>query len=177
MKKKIIILALSAIIPYMTVAAEDTKEDIIERYMSVSLPLRKVTVTSAFGKRRDPFTGKDSWHGGLDLRARGDTVMAMLAGRIEKTGEDSRSGRYVVISHGTVTVSYCHLSVIMVRKGERVQAGEAVGVTGNTGRSTGEHLHITCRYQGMQVDPMLVIRFVRKVREECATAYAAMMER
>lgn len=172
MKKYIFILAFTVIIPCFTVGQTAVPKDVLERYMSVSYPLRSIVVTSPFGQRRDPFTGRASWHSGLDLRARGDMVMAMLAGTVAKTGEDARSGRFVTISHGAVTVSYCHLSVIMAREGDKVMAGEKVGVTGSTGRSTGEHLHITCRYRGERVDPMLVIGFVRRVREECAAVLA-----
>lgn len=64
----------------------------IQRYLSVSLPLRKLKVTSPYGFRRDPFTGKKIFHGGLDLHARGEKVMAMMAGIVVKVGQDNASG-------------------------------------------------------------------------------------
>ena len=142
-------------------------DSIVRRYESVSYPLNHIQVTSEYGMRKDPISGKQSKHSGLDLRARQDSVFAMLAGQIVKVGEDRRSGKYVTIDHGAVTVSYCHLSKVLLKEGTKVRAGSAVAITGNTGRSTGEHLHITCRYHGTTVDPMLVIQFVKRVKQEC----------
>jgi hypothetical protein len=87
-------------------------------------------------------------HNGLDLHARGDKVFAMLHGIVHKVGYDKRSGIFVTLRHGDITISYCHLSKVTVRKGDVVSAGTVVGITGNTGRSTGEHLHITCKLKG-----------------------------
>ncbi len=148
-------------------------DSIVQRYESVSYPLNHIQVTSEYGMRKDPISGKQSKHSGLDLRARQDSVFAMLAGQIVKVGEDRRSGKYVTIDHGIVTVCYCHLSKVLLKEGTKVRAGSVVAITGNTGRSTGEHLHITCRYHGVIVDPMLVIQFVRRVREECLSSVLA----
>lgn len=142
-------------------------DSIVQRYESVSYPLNHIQVTSEYGMRKDPISGKQSKHSGLDLRARQDSVFAMLAGQIVKVGEDRRSGKYVTIDHGIVTVCYCHLSKVLLKEGTKVRAGSVVAITGNTGRSTGEHLHITCRYHGTTVDPMLVIQFVKRVKQEC----------
>lgn len=147
-----------------------SRDGIIQRYMSVSYPLAQIRVTSGFGYRTDPFTGKKSWHSGVDLRAHADHVHAMMDGMVTKTGEDSRSGKFVILNHGTFQISYCHLSRISVKEGDEVLAGDTVAVTGNTGRSTGEHLHITCRFRGETVDPMVVIRYVRRVHEECLSS-------
>ena len=67
-----------------------------------------------YGFRRYPFTGKKIFHGGLDLHARGEKVMAMMAGILVKVGHDNASGKYVVLRHGNYQVSYCHLSRILV---------------------------------------------------------------
>ena len=115
----------------------------IDLRMSVAYPLKHIQVTSPFGYRRDPFTGKKRMHNGLDLHARGDKVFAMLPGIVHKVGYDKRSGIFVTLRHGDITISYCHLSKVAVRKGDVVSAETIVGITGNTGRSTGEHLHIT----------------------------------
>ena len=84
----------------------------------------------------------------------------MLYGIVHKVGYDKRSGIFVILRHGDITVSYCHLSKVAVRKGDVVSAGTVVGVTGNTGRSTGEHLHIICKLRGKHVDPMAILRFL-----------------
>ncbi len=138
--------------------------------MSVSLPLRKLKVTSPYGYRRDPFTGKERFHGGLDLHARGEKVLAMMAGVVVKVGQNSTSGKYVVLRHGNYQVSYCHLSGILVDEGRQVRPAEPVGITGSTGRSTGEHLHITCRLNGKSVNPWMLIRHIRSIQEKCVEA-------
>ena len=107
------------------------------RYKSVSYPLRQIRITSLYGYRKDPFTGKRKFHNGMDLHARNAEVFSMMAGEVIKTGEDKLSGKYVTLRHGSITVSYCHLSRILAYKGQAVRAGDAVGITGSTGRSTG----------------------------------------
>ena len=128
----------------------------ISSYPSIIYPLKSIKVTSPYGYRRDPFTGKLSWHNGLDLRAKNEPAYAMMDGIVEKVGYDNRSGNYVTLRHGKFYISYCHLSSIIVRKGESVFPGIIVGVTGNTGRSTGSHLHLTCKKDGKSVNPTIL---------------------
>lgn len=156
-----------------TPASEDMdKKKWMERYLSVSYPLRRIRVTSPYGYRKDPFTGKRKFHGGLDLHARGDEVMAMMSGRVIKVGHDKTFGKYVTLQHGRYTVSYCHLSKILVVRGTLVQPRDVVGITGSTGRSTGEHLHITCKMDGKSVNPSVMLDYIRSIRQECVTALA-----
>ena len=136
------------------------KEKWQERYMSVSLPLKRIKVTSPFGMRKDPFTGKLRMHNGIDLHARNDEVYAMFPGVVKKVGYDKRSGNYVTLQHGDYTVSYCHLSKVTLDKGTRIHAHDVVGVTGNTGRSTGEHLHITCKRYGKYINPQILFQYI-----------------
>ena len=133
----------------------------ISSYPSITYPLKSIKVTSPYGYRRDPFTRKQSWHNGLDLRAKNEPAYAMMDGIVEKVGYDNRSGNYVTLRHGNYHVSYCHLSSIIVRKGESVFPGIIVGVTGNTGRSTGCHLHLTCKKDGKSVNPISLIKLMR----------------
>ena len=128
----------------------------ISSYLSITYPLKSIKVTSPFGYRRDPFTGKLSWHNGLDLRAKNEPAYAMMEGIVAKVGYDNRSGNYVTLRHGNFYISYCHLSSIIVRKGESVFPGIIVGVTGNTGRSTGSHLHLTCKKDGKSINPAIL---------------------
>ena len=136
------------------------KEKWLERYMSVSLPLKRIKVTSPFGMRKDPFTGKRRMHNGIDLRARNDEVYAMFPGVVKKVGYDKRSGNYVTLRHGDYTVSYCHLSRVTVKEKTPVLAGDVVGITGNTGRSTGEHLHLTCKRSGISINPSVMFEYI-----------------
>lgn len=126
-------------------------------YPSITYPLKSIKVTSPYGYRRDPFTRKTSWHNGLDLRAKNEPAYAMTNGIVEKVGYDSRSGNYVILRHGNYHISYCHLSSIVVGRGEIVYSGTIIGVTGNTGRSTGCHLHLTCKKDGKSINPTILL--------------------
>lgn len=132
-----------------------------DRLPALVSPLRHISVTSPFGYRRDPFTKRKALHNGLDLRANYEPAYAMMHGEVIKVGRDKRSGNYVTLRHGNYHVSYCHLSSIMVRKGEYVYPGIIVGVTGNTGRSTGSHLHLTCKKDGKSINPMNLILSIK----------------
>ena len=134
----------------------------ISSYSSITYPLKSIKVTSPYGYRYDPFTGKQSWHNGLDLRAKNEPAYAMMDGIVEKIGYDNRSGNYVTLRHGNFYISYCHLSSIIVRKGEYVYPGIIVGVTGNTGRSTGNHLHLTCKKDGKSFNPAILLNLIEK---------------
>ena len=136
------------------------KEKWLERYMRVSLPLKKIKVTSPFGMRKDPFTGERKMHNGIDLHARNDEVYAMFPGVVKKVGYDNRSGKYVILQHDGLTVIYCHLSKVTVKEKTPVLAGDVVGITGNTGRSTGEHLHLSCKIKGKFLNPHKIIEYI-----------------
>lgn len=151
-------------------AEDEDREYWIERYLSVSYPLQNVKVNSPFGTRKDPFTGERSTHSGIDLKARYEEVYSMFDGKVLKTGTDSRSGNFIILSHGEYTVSYCHLSKVTATVGEQLIAGDVVGITGNTGRSSGPHLHITCRYKGEIRNPYPLLEYVREVKREAVAA-------
>ena len=150
----------------VSLSSTDTKKkEQVARYLSVCYPLSHIKINSPYGYRKDPFTGKRKFHNGIDLHARSAKVFAMMQGRVIAVGQDKVSGKYVTLRHGGFTVSYCHLSQISVSQGQDVLSGDVVGITGNTGRSTGEHLHITCKYNGNSIDPFILISYVKRVRE------------
>lgn len=155
-------------------SADIDKKRWIDRYLSVCYPLRHIRINSPYGYRKDPFTGKKIFHGGLDLHARGDEVLAMMEGVVVKVGQDKTSGKYVTLQHGAYTVSYCHLSKILAVKGAAVRPRDVVGITGSTGRSTGEHLHITCKLDGKSVNPSVILDYIQSVRQECVEALAGL---
>ena len=144
-----------------TDSVDSKQKQWISGYPSITYPLKSIKVTSPYGYRRDPITGKQSWHNGLDLRAKNEPAYSMMEGIVEKIGYDNRSGNYVTLRHGNFYISYCHLSSIIVRKGEYVYPGIIVGVTGNTGRSTGSHLHLTCKKDGKSINPMNLILSIK----------------
>lgn len=112
-------------------------------------------VTSHFGWRQDPFGAGPRFHSGIDLAADcGREVDAVADGRVTFAGETPGYGRTVVIEHeGGASTRYAHLAAIDVRAGEPVVAGEIIGTVGQTGRSTGPHLHFELRQNGRPVDP------------------------
>ena len=140
--------------------------------MSVSYPLSNIKINSSYGYRKDPFSGKRKFHNGLDLHARSSRVFAMLAGEVVKVGQDRVSGKYVTLKHGSFTVSYCHLSRTFAYQGQTVKAGDTVGITGSTGRSTGEHLHITLKKNGEYIDPQFLLDYITSIRWSCVLMLA-----
>ena len=158
-----------------TKPADESKKLWIDRYLSVSYPLQRIRITSPYGYRKDPFTGKRKFHGGIDLHARGEQVLAMMEGVVVKVGQDKTSGKYVTLRHGNYTVRYCHLSRVLTAKGTVVRPRDAVGITGSTGRSTGEHLHITCKLNGKSVDPSVVFDYIRTTQQECISALSRLL--
>lgn len=129
-------------------------------HVSMTYPLRNIKITSPFGYRTDPFTGKRTMHNGVDLAAHSAVAYSMFDGTVEKTGFDTRSGNFITLRHGDFRISYCHLSQILTTKGQSVLAGFPVGITGSTGRSTGEHLHITAKYKGKAFNPMTLLNIL-----------------
>ncbi|NDV84628.1 M23 family metallopeptidase [Bacteroides sp. 51] len=137
----------------------------IQQYLSVAYPLDNMVVNSPYGWRRDPFTGKQKLHNGIDFHARSNKVYAIMDGEVIKVGHDKRSGIYATIRHGHYTVSYCHLSEVLVQKNAVVKPGEVVAITGNTGRSTGEHLHLSVKYKGKYLNPNILLDFIKETKE------------
>ena len=135
------------------------------RYYSVCPPLNSIRITSTYGTRRDPFDHKKiSMHAGIDLRAYYEPVYTMFPGKVIKIGSDERSGKYITVTSGDYAISYCHLSEVSVSEGERLKEGDCIAVSGNSGRSSGAHLHITCRRSGKVIDPTIVLQYICSVR-------------
>ena len=113
-------------------------------------------VTSEFGWRRDPFTGRAKFHQGVDMRAAyGQEVQAAGAGRVVFSGEQGGYGMSVVIEHADGTKTrYAHLSASLVEKGDAVAQGVPIGRAGRSGRATGTHLHFeVIAADGQRVPP------------------------
>lgn len=138
----------------------------IDSYLSVSYPLKEIYVTSPFGVRTDPFTKKCKRHNGLDLRADRCETYAMMQGIVVKAGQDKVSGKYVTVRHGDFSVSYCHLSECLVNKGDCVRPGDVVGISGNTGRTTGPHLHLIVRMGRRHINPVVLLQFIDETRRQ-----------
>jgi murein DD-endopeptidase MepM/ murein hydrolase activator NlpD len=112
-------------------------------------------VTSDFGHRIDPYTADRVLHGGLDIAApHGKDVLAPADGTVVFSGYEGGYGNVVVVDHGYgIKTRYGHLAQITVKAGERVKRREKLGTVGNTGRSTGPHLHYEVRVNGIAQNP------------------------
>jgi len=123
-------------------------------------PLKYFQVSSAYGMRINPVTGKQGMHGGIDLAAPyGTDVYAAKAGTVMDVGEDPILGKYLIIRHENNMVSlYGHLSSINTSLNANVQSGIVIAKVGSTGQSTGPHLHFELRQNGQSRDPARLLR-------------------
>jgi murein DD-endopeptidase MepM/ murein hydrolase activator NlpD len=136
----------------------------LERLMSragkavAALPSRwpvRGAVNSEFGMRQSPWTSEPEFHSGLDIRAdRGTPIYAPAAGTVAYAGNGQDYGTTIILDHGQNLRSlYGHLSKVNVQNGQRVERGAVIGWTGNTGRSSGPHLHYEILVRGQAVNP------------------------
>ena len=130
-------------------------KDTVKLDVSGYCPPSEKHVTSDWGFRKWKF------HYGIDLKVhRGDTVRSAFDGTVRITRRDRGYGYFVVVRHDNgLETLYGHLNKILVKPDERIKAGEAVGMGGNTGRSTGYHLHLEFRYLGNPINPNDIVDF------------------
>lgn len=129
---------------------------LVLRNLPLSAPLDNYQLLSGFGERRDPINGKRAMHAGLDLKnAVGTPVLATAPGTVVYAGWMRDYGRLVEIDHGLgVHTRYAHLKSIKVKVGQKVEFRQEIGKLGNSGRSTGPHLHYEVQVNGKPHDPM-----------------------
>lgn len=142
-----------------TIKAERTNYPIQTAY-----PLRqpKLVITSPYGWRKHPVTRKRSFHAGVDLRANYEPVYSMLQSEVVNTGFEPKGGNFITLRHGNIQVTYCHLSLIGVKKGAPVNAGQPIGISGNSGTSTtGPHLHIALKINDQHSEPSILFKLIR----------------
>lgn len=122
------------------------------------IPLESGTyrISSPFGPRNTGIPGASTFHGGVDLAAnKGTPIYASASGTVTHSGSGTGYGLYIKIDHGNgVETRYAHCSELLVDKGDKVKAGELIGLVGNTGISSGSHLHWEVRLNGVKQDPM-----------------------
>ncbi len=129
-------------------------EETVTVFANFQTPLTG-TVSSGYGYRKDPFSGQTKYHKGVDIAVRkGTDVKAVSGGTVTASKYDPVGGNYVIIDHGNGVESYYgHLQVRTVSVGDSVEKGQILGLSGDTGRVTGPHLHFQLTYQNRTVDP------------------------
>lgn len=120
-------------------------------------------VSSGFGQRADPFTGRIAFHEGVDIATKlGSPIHAMADGVVSFVGEKSQYGRTVEITHARGLVTrYAHTLSFLVKVGDKVARGDAIALVGSSGRSTGPHVHVEVLREGRQVNPAGYLRAAR----------------
>ena len=123
-------------------------------------PSYATTITSLFGSRTHPVTGRPNNHTGVDIAAAGGTdIWAAKSGVVLTSTYNSSYGNYVVISHANgESTLYAHMSKRLVSEGDKVTQGQTIGLVGTTGSSTGNHLHFEVRLNGQRQDPLNYFR-------------------
>jgi len=130
-----------------------------ERYVQ-GRPITWGWLSSKYGYRSDPFTGKRTWHGGVDLAGKdGSDIIAVASGVVTWAGERYGYGNLVEVDHGDGLVTrYAHAKTVKVEIGDVVQKGQVVALMGSTGRSTGPHVHFEVIRNGKTEDPVKYIQ-------------------
>jgi len=158
-----------------TRSATETRDELIlrtDRYLDTiqNVPLGPPVpgvLTSRFGQRIDPINGKPAYHRGVDIRGRmGSDVKATADGSVIEQNYDKNSGRYVLLDHGNgFRTKYAHLKKSMVQKGDTIAKGEVIGLVGNSGRSTGPHVHYEIHYDDKIVNPTRFVRIAKYINK------------
>ena len=135
-------------------------------FSKIVMPLhRKISITSPYGARTHPIFGTSKFHNGIDLAAHYENVYSVLDGIVTETGWDNKGGgNYIKIRHfNRFETAYLHLSEIYYRAGERVNAGFMIAKSGNSGNSTGPHLHFSVKEFGQSINPAHFLNDLIKV--------------
>ena len=146
-----------------------------KKYSKIVMPLnREISITSPYGTRMHPIFGASKFHNGIDLAANYENVYSVLDGKVTETGWDSNGGgNYIKVNHfNRFETAYLHLSEIYYRVGEFVKAGFIIAKSGNSGNSTGPHLHFSVKEFGQSINPTHFLNDLIKVNQLIATYYA-----
>lgn len=148
---------LDAQLDALTLADAMLRQSRMQRWqLPTQLPVDSAVKSSSFGWRIDPITGRETFHEGLDFPGNvGTAINAAAAGRVITAEHHPQYGNMVEIDHGNgISSRYAHAQQLLVSTGSQVRAGQKVALLGNTGRSTGPHLHFEIRYKGVAQNPL-----------------------
>ena len=130
----------------------------------ISLPLRKIRITSPYGMRRHPIYKDFRFHNGIDLAANYEPVYAMLDGTVTEVGITHSAGKYVTLQHGpALEITYMHLSRIHVTRGDCILSGDIVARSGNTGCSCSPHLHLKATFRRCSINPIHLLKLRKTI--------------
>ena len=162
-------------VPVFVTVKDSIMAGLLHDRLNVCLPLDFLKVNSKYGYRQDPVLKCTKFHDGIDLKCSYDYVYSMLPATVKEVHHGNKGyGNYVILDYGIMECLYGHLSAIVVEEGEIIPAGSVVAISGNTGKSTGPHLHIRLRKNGKSVDPKPFISFLNDyiIRLQDKIAYA-----
>ena len=146
-----------------------------KNFSKIVMPLnREISITSPYGIRTHPIFRATKFHNGIDLVANYENVYSVLDGIVTETGWDNNGGgNYIKVNHfNRFETAYLHLSEIYYRVGEFVKAGFIIAKSGNSGNSTGPHLHFSVKEFGQNINPTHFLNDLIKVNQLIATHYA-----
>ena len=131
------------------------KQSVLKETLPSLYPVNVPYTSSSYGWRRDPILGKRAFHEGIDFSAaHGESIYATAGGIVKKASRSGAYGKLITINHGGgLQTRYAHLSKILVKSGDIVKKEDLIGNVGNTGRSTGPHLHYEIRLNKHSLDP------------------------
>ena len=140
---------------YNTMEAILLKQSVLKDTLPSLKPVNIPCCSSGYGWRNDPILGVRKFHEGLDFSAaHGEQIIATASGIVVAAGRAGHYGKYIKIKHGGgLETRYAHASKLLVKTGDLVSKGEVIALVGNTGRSTGPHLHYEIRLRGNSLDP------------------------
>jgi murein DD-endopeptidase MepM/ murein hydrolase activator NlpD len=140
--------------------AQKAREEKARLAPAVIWPTGSKVITSSFGYRSDPFKGVSAYHSGIDIAGNiGDPVYAAMDGVVTSAEQMGARGKYIIIKHDNgLETWYMHLNGMIVSPGDKVTKGEQIGMLGNTGRSTGPHLHFQVVKQNKPVNPLNYVK-------------------
>ncbi|NML56809.1 M23 family metallopeptidase [Chryseobacterium cheonjiense] len=145
-----------------------------DEYPKITMPLdRSISVTSPYGTRVHPISGTFRMHNGIDLKAYYENVYAVMDGIVTETGWDPMGGgHFIKVKHyNRFETAYLHLSEIYYKAGEFVKAGFVIAKSGNSGNSTGAHLHFAVRENGKYINPVRFLNELLEANEWLAASY------
>jgi murein DD-endopeptidase MepM/ murein hydrolase activator NlpD len=150
----------------------DFADESATSFSKIVMPLKnEITITSSYGTRTHPIFGTKKTHNGIDLKASYENVYSVMDGIVTATGWNSKGGgNFIKVKHfNRFETSYLHLSEIYCQTGETVKAGFVIGKSGNTGNSTGPHLHFSVKEFGQSINPSHFLNDLIKVNNLIAT--------